>query len=265
MSGVLRAFGRGVASQMQPAMLALLVVPFVVAIVFWALTAWFVWTPLTDWLAAALLQGDGWLRRAFDWSGQGGMAGARSALGVAVALLVLLPLMFVTAVAIVGVIAMPVVNRHLSAGPYRDVARRGSSAIVASLWNAVSSAMLFMVGYLASMPLWLLFGPLALVVPWFWWSWLTARIMRFDSLAEHADPAERRMLIRRWRRQYFGLSLAVTALNYVPPLFLVTPVLSALCFGHFSLAALRQARLTAGDGAAPAPAGPGPTLSGPQR
>ena len=34
----------------------------------------------------------------------------------------------------------------------------------------------------------------------------------------------------------------VTALNYVPPLFLITPVLSALAFAHYSLALLRDER-----------------------
>ncbi|HEY0876953.1 MAG TPA: hypothetical protein VGE10_00740, partial [Zeimonas sp.] len=44
------------------------------------------------------------------------------------------------------------------------------------------------------------------------------------------------------RRSYLLLALLVTLLNYVPPLFLITPVLSALAFAHYSLALLRQRR-----------------------
>ncbi|MCX7274525.1 MAG: hypothetical protein NTV19_15390, partial [Burkholderiales bacterium] len=72
--------------------------------------------------------------------------------------------------------------------------------------------------------------------------WLTARILRVDSLAEHASAAESDALLARHRGEYFLLAALVCALNYVPPLFLVTPVLSALAFGHFSLAALRAHR-----------------------
>jgi hypothetical protein len=113
--------------------------------------------------------------------------------------------------------------------------------VAASVWNAVSSSLLFVAGYLVSLPLWLV-PPLALVVPWLCWSWLTARVMRFDSLVEHASAAERRAAIANRRGEYFVLALLVTALNYVPPLFLVTPVLSALAFCHYSLAALREQR-----------------------
>ncbi len=240
-TGVLRAFGRGLLSQLHPSMLALLVVPFGVAVVFWALAAWFVWDPLTAWLHATLFAGDGWLRVVFDWAGRMGLQGLGGALSVVIAIMVLAPLMFVTAMLLVAVLAMPVVNRHLSNGPYRDVVRRGGWSVGASVWNALSSTLLFLVGYVATMPLWLI-PPLALIVPWLWWSWLTARVMRFDSLVEHADPEERTALIRANRRSYLLLSLAVTALNYVPPLFLITPVLSALCFGHFSLSVLRERR-----------------------
>ena len=69
--------------------------------------------------------------------------------------------------------------------------------------------------------------------------------MRFDSLVEHAAPEERRDLIRRHRGQYMALGLMVTVLNYVPPLVLVTPVLSALAFAHFSLALLSDERAAA--------------------
>jgi len=154
---------------------------------------------------------------------------------------VLVPMMFATAVVLVAVFAMPVVIRFLGGGAYRDVERRGSLALAASVWNALSAGVLFVLGYLATLPLWLI-PPLALVVPWLWWSWLTARTMRFDSLAEHASGEERRAAIALQRREYFALALLVGALNYVPPLFLVTPVLSALAFGHYSLALLRERR-----------------------
>jgi hypothetical protein len=38
------------------------------------------------------------------------------------------------------------------------------------------------------------------------------------------------------------LGLACAALNYIPPLFLIAPVLSALVFGHYSLSRLREMR-----------------------
>ena len=222
-------------------MLALLVVPFAVAVAGWILVAWFVWTPFTDWLEYAMFDAGGPLSGIYEFASRFGAGALRGVLSSLIALLAVVPLMFATAVALVAVLATPVVTRHLGGGHYRDVARRGSWSIAASIWNALSSLSVIAVLYLLSLPLWLI-PPLAFVVPWMLWSWLTARMLRFDSLVEHADPKERAVLIARHRRAYLVLGLIVTVLNYVPPLFLVTPVLSALAFVHYSLACLREAR-----------------------
>ncbi len=240
MHRALTAFGRAVVSQLHPKMLALLVVPFLLAIVFWVLTAWLIWTPLTGWLQGWMFDG-GFMARVDGWAATYGLRGLRDWLAALVALLVVVPVMFATAVVLIAIFAMPIVVRHLGGGPWRDVERLGSMSVVASVWNAVSASLLFVAAYLVSMPLWLI-PPLALVLPWLCWSWLTARVMRFDSLVEHASTAERREAIATRRREYYLLALLVTALNYVPPLFLVTPVLSALAFCHYSLALLRERR-----------------------
>jgi len=239
MHAVLTAFGRAIVSQLHPKMLALLVVPFVLAIVFWFATAYWLWAPITGWLQAWLF--GGWMASVDAWAASHGFTGFAQWTVALLALLVVVPVMFASAVVIIAVFAMPMVIRHLGNGPYRDVAREGSMALAPSVWNAVSSTVLFTAGYIVSLPLWLI-PPLALVVPWLWWSWLAARVMRFDSLVEHASAAERSASIAEHRRKYFVLALLVTLLNYVPPLFLITPVLSALAFAHYSLALLRQRR-----------------------
>ena len=253
MNRVFRAFGKALISQLHPRMLALLLIPFLVALVFWLLVAWMAWDPLVTWLRVEFFERQGAVRWVFEQASRFGLDGLQGTIVVIVALMLLLPLMFVTALLITAVFAMPVVNQHLGAGPYRDVHRRGSWSVAASLWNALSSTVVFVLVYLLSLPLWL-FPLLGLLLPWLCWSWLTARVMRFDSLVEHADVQERHDLIARYRRAYLGLGLLVTSLNYVPPLFLITPVLTALAFGHFSLQAVRDARDRAGTGGTTPPA-----------
>jgi uncharacterized protein involved in cysteine biosynthesis len=238
---VASALGRGLASQFTPRMLALLVLPFLVAIAFWILCAWFLWDPVTGWFQAVVFQGDGWMARGYRQVSPYGLGGLSTWIPNLFAFLLLVPIAIATALALIALLAMPMVIRHLGAQAYPDVRRRGSLALGATLWNVLTSVSVFLVGYLATLPLWLI-PPLALVVPWLWWGWLTARLMRFDSLVEHAGGAERRALIRTDRRAYMLLGLSVAALNYIPPLFLVAPVLSALVFAHYSLSRLREWR-----------------------
>ncbi len=247
---IVSAFGRGIASQLTPRMLALLVVPSLVAVGFWILSAWFLWDPVTGWFQTLVFQGDGWMARGYRWASQYGLSGLSTWIPNLFAFLLLVPIAIATALALIAVLAMPVVIRHLGNRNYPDVARRGSLALGPNLWNVVRSLLVFVVGYLLTMPLWLI-PPLALIVPWLWWGWLTARLMRFDSLVEHADAGERERLIRSDRRPYLLLGLGLALLNYIPPLFLVAPVLSALVFAHYSLSRLReQRRLEAASGAA---------------
>ena len=241
MDRVLKAFGRAVLSQLHPKMLALLIVPFVVSILFWILTAWLVWTPLTDWLGAVLFDG-GWFSTVQRWAEGVGLGGIRDWIPALIALLFVVPAAWVTATVLVAIFAMPLVMRFLVARNYPGVAALGTVSPVPGVLNAVVALLVFALGYLLSLPLWLI-PPLALIVPWLWWSWLTARVMRLDSLVEYAGADERRVLVRQNRREYLLLGMVVSALNYVPPLFLVTPVLSALAYGHYSLALLREQRL----------------------
>ena len=242
MHRVLAAFSRSIVSQLHPKMLALLVWPFLAAVVGWIILAWFAWGPLVDWIAESLLGRFSMVQWTFDQIAALGFTSAPDVAATVLALLVAIPMIFATGMGLVAVLAMPVVTSHLGAR-YPDVVRRGSWSIVASIWNALSSMAIFVIGYVLTMPLWLI-PPLAFIVPWLWWSWLTARMMRFDSLVEHADPVERQALVAAHRRSYLLLGMLVTVLNYIPPLFLVTPVLSALAYVHFSLDLLRRSRAT---------------------
>ncbi len=237
---VLTALGRAAASQLHPRMLALLIVPFVVAIIFWIVAAALVWAPLTNWLAAFMFEG-GVLGTVYGWAQSIGLGGIRDWLPALIALLLIVPMSWVTAVVLISVFAMPAVMRFLGARNYPGVTRGGTASPLPGLWNALVAIVVFMIGYLVTLPLWLI-PPLAFVVPWLWWSWLTARVMRLDSLVEYADGSERNAAAARYKHDYFLLAMAVSALNYVPPLFLITPVLSALAFGHYSLALLREQR-----------------------
>ena len=48
------SLGRGIVSLFHPKMLALLVVPLLVAVAVWALSGWYFWTPVTEWLPLSM-------------------------------------------------------------------------------------------------------------------------------------------------------------------------------------------------------------------
>jgi Etoposide-induced protein 2.4 (EI24) len=236
----INSMAKAIASQFRPSMLALLVLPWLVSTVLWGVILVLAWGPVTTVFGNVIFgDGTGWM---YSILKKWGLGDTKTYVSAALTAFLFVPLMFITAMLVVTVFAMPAVIRHLSANGYNDVAKQGGFAVLPSLWNALSAMLIFIPGYLLTIPLW--FVPvLGLLVPLFWWAWLNSRVMRFDSLVEHATAQERAMISKQYAKQYWLIALAIGALNYIPPLFLLTPVLSALAFGHFSLNVLRSKRL----------------------
>jgi Etoposide-induced protein 2.4 (EI24) len=239
----LNAFFKALLSQCHPRMLSLLALPFLVSLAVLALVAGFAWDPLSAWVSAHMLEPTSNIGKAYLWASSLGLGGIKEILMISIALLFFTPLAFVLGLAITAAVAMPAVVRFLGSGGYKDIHFEGSFSLAASLINSLIALGVFVLVYFLSLPLWL-FPFIGLVVPWLCWSWLTSRIMRFDSLLEHATAAERGVIIGKYRTQYFLLGMMVSALNFFPLMVLITPVLSALAFGHFSLQALRELRAT---------------------
>jgi uncharacterized protein involved in cysteine biosynthesis len=235
------AYLKAIRSQLSPKMLALLIGPMLISVVFWVLLLWFLWTPMTHWIDDWLFDSDGMFSGITAFLNTIGLGAAKSILPGLMTFMFTFPIMIALALIFIAIVSMPVVIRHLSATEYSDLGRRGNFSVSTSAWNVLKAGVIFIVGYLITMPLWLI-PPLALVVPLLWWGWLNSRIMRFDSLVEHASVGERRSIIMQNRPKYYLLGVMVAILNYIPPLFIVAPVFSALAFGHFSLKALRDFR-----------------------
>ena len=121
MRAVLDAYGRALASQFSARMLLLSVAPFLLSVALWAVLLYVGFQPLLD-LVQSLFAEHG---------GYGASAGLLSTFGMGmlktvvvplVAMLLLLPLMILTALLFMGVAAMPALGRHVA---IRMAARHG--------------------------------------------------------------------------------------------------------------------------------------------
>ena len=155
--------------------------------------------------------------------------------------LLILSASYLVALLLTAIVVLPLLLNHLAAVDYPDLARQGSDSLIASTWNSVAAALLFIVGWLATLPLWLIPG-LALLLPLFWMAWLNRRTFAFDALAAHATSAEWRELRRTQAMPLLALGLAMALLAHVPFLGLLAPSLAALAYIHFGLEALRRLR-----------------------
>ncbi|PMS23871.1 hypothetical protein C0Z18_01515 [Trinickia dabaoshanensis] len=262
MSGFLRSLGKATASVLHPRMLWLTFMPFAVAAVGWGAFFWFMWQPLVG--AARAWLADSWfgsaLDHAFAWIG---LSSLHAALAPFIVVALSIPLIVTTVLLLIATISMPLVVRHLSLRRFADLEQRRGGSWYGSLAHSLVTAIVGIVLFIVTLPLWL-FPPLFAVIPPLLWGWLTYRVMTYDALALHASPDERRALIRRHRGPLFAIGVATGLMGTVPTLIwawsvwlvVLFPVItaatiwiyafilvfSALWFGHYCLDALRRLR-----------------------
>ncbi|HRF04340.1 EI24 domain-containing protein [Accumulibacter sp.] len=155
--------------------------------------------------------------------------------------LLILAAAFITAMLLAAIFVMPLLLNHVALADYPELARVGKDSVVAGAWNSVAALLLYIVGMLLTLPLWLVPG-LGLVLPILWMAWLTRRTFAFDALTVHATDQEWRALRREHGVQLLVLGVTLALLAHIPLLGLLTPTLAALAYSHYCLEALRGLR-----------------------
>lgn len=148
---------------------------------------------------------------------------------------------YLTASLLAAVIILPLLLKHLANGEYRDVAAMGADSFVAATVNSVVASILFVLGWLLTLPLWLIPG-LSIILPMLLMAWFNRRTFAYDALSMHATAEEWKALRREQKRPLFMLGLTLALLAHVPIIGLLVPALAALSFVHFGLEALRRSR-----------------------
>ncbi|MCF8171178.1 MAG: EI24 domain-containing protein [Candidatus Methylopumilus sp.] len=243
LQGVGQAFGRALASQCHPRMLFAMLMPFLIVLGAVIVLVSVALGPLTAWLnqqvtdSSLLIDANEWLVSLGLFS----LLSVKAWLLSLTALLLLLPASGILGLAVAAVFVMPLVVSHLSRHRYADVAKQGEYGFIVSFWNALWVSVVFMLGWVLTLPFWL-FPPLGLLVSLLWWTFAFSRMMRLDSIVEHASAAERKILLARHGTGFWVIGLFCACLNLFPPAWVFLPVFSGLVYTHYGLASLRQLR-----------------------
>lgn len=262
MTPLLTSLYRALLSQLHPRMLLLTVLPFIVAIALWGIALYFGLQPMIDQLYAWFSDYN-LFRSAGEMLESLGLGSVRAILVPLIAMWLLLPFMIVSALVLVGSLAMPAIARHVGLRHYPQLEPRHGGSFLGSVWVSLSSFVVFVIVWLITLPLNLV--PLfALFVQPVLWGWLAYRVMSYDALADYADRDERRAIVQRERWPMLAIGIATGSLGAVPGLlwlggvvsvilfpllaaasvwlYLLVFVFSGLWFQHYCLGALQRLR-----------------------
>ena len=234
---VLGALGYGLINAFHPRMLWLMVWPMLVSLVIWGVVAVLAWMRLALWLAALLKQ---WLEPALGFIrldfGDATLIAAH-----VIVFLLFVPLVYVTALFILGVFGMQKMVNYVAERSFPQLERRHGGTVAGSIGNGLAALGGMLGLFVLSLPLWLI-PPLWPLIPLAVLTWGNQRLLRYDALAEHADKAEMARIFRERRAGLYALGFVLALLAFVPVVQFFGPVVFGLAFIRYLLAALIEAR-----------------------
>lgn len=237
MRAVLNAYGRAVLSQLHGKMLMLSVLPFLLSVAIWAALLYVGLQPLIDALQAQFVQHDAF-RASSSLLTSLGLGMLKTVVVPLIAMLLLLPLMILTALIFIGVAAMPVIVRHVGRRHYARLEQKRGGSVIGSVFTALAAFAVFALAWLVTLPLYA-YPPLALLVQMLLWGWLTCRVMTYDALATYASADERAELRRRHRWPLLAIGIVSGAVGALPgALWLGGTVLSVVLFPFLAAASI---------------------------
>ncbi|MDX1668561.1 MAG: EI24 domain-containing protein [Limnobacter sp.] len=240
MNNPLEILVRSAVDSFRPKMLALTLFSVAAAVIFWILVIWLSIDPLVN-LAISALSFVG-----FDMdvppADEFFLLGALKSILVPLAVFGFLwPIVASSAVLLAGLYVTPPVVKYLAGRDYPDLEQLGEAGTIAGLWVTLKATLVFLLGWVVTLPLWLIPG-MALVLPILLTAYLLISVMRFDSLAEHATKKELKLIKKRDSTSAWVVGVVCAVLSFIPPILLIMPVMSALAFTHHYLNHLRTLR-----------------------
>lgn len=237
MNQVARSLLYALANALHPRMLWLMLWPVLIALALWGTVTLVFWTQIAVWLAGVIHQWltTGWF--AIQWEVQDLALIAAKAMIV----ILLVPLVQLTALLILSSFGMPAMVEHVAARSYAHLERKRGGSLAGSLWNGVTALAGMALLFVLSIPLWL-FPPLWPLIPLAIVGWVNQRVLRYDALAEHAAAGEMRQMFAGRRVTLYLLGVVLALLAYIPFLGFFAPVIFGLSFIHYLLAALQVHR-----------------------
>ncbi len=227
----------GLANLLHPRMLWLMIWPMLVALVAWGAVALAFWSRLA--LRLAELMGH-WLEPAAGFVrldfGDATLVAAHVVL-----FLLFVPLVYITALFILGIFGMQKMVDHVAARSFPALERRHGGGAAGSAWNGFVALAGMAAMFVVSLPLWFL-PPLWPLIPLVILAWANQRLLRYDALAEHADAEEMARIFGSKRAGIYLLGLLLALAAYVPFVGFIAPVVFSLAFIRYLLGALQDAR-----------------------
>lgn len=243
MEKVFRALKQSLQACTDVRVLLLVLMPFFLAVLiglvlFFTLGTWWIAGASSDLEQSFIIK---YLSEKWQFISHDAAASVSYIFALTVAILILLPLSYLAAVVLVSLILLPFLLKILEKKDFPGLEKKHGGSFAGSLWNTLKVSMIYLLGLVGTLLLWL-FPGFAMLVPLLLSAYLNKNLFVYDVLEEFASPEEKQRLEQENRGLLYALGILLGLLNYVPLAFVVAPTFASLAYSYFCLNALKDLR-----------------------
>lgn len=227
---IMNAAGKTLRSLLDPSVLLILFLPWILASLFWFLVLFFVWGAWTSFLVDT---------QAFTWlMGTIGDNLFLDSLKVGVVILATLlifgPLWYLTYLLIISIFLFPLLLPRIQRKSYPNLTQKKGGSTLGSLKTTLVASFIFVAGYMLTLPLWL-FTPLAPAINILLTAYLNKKVFTYDVLQDYTTEQERLVMEQKNSNELWLTGILTALLTWVPVVNFLAPALTALVFIHVLL------------------------------
>jgi hypothetical protein len=256
------SFWRALAYTLHARVMAYSLLPLALMVVLALAWGYYFWEPSVGMVREGLVTW-AWVQLVMGWLRVQGGSDLFVTLAPLLVILAITPFLVVLSLVAVSWMMTPLLVNLVARRRFHGLERRHGASLLSSVGWTLGCTLLAMVGFVLTLPLWLI-PPLVMVIPPLVWGWLTYRLMAFDALSQHATREERIEIMHRHRWPLLLMGLVAGYLGAVPSVFwasgalwaaaflLLLPLViwiyslifafTSLWFAHYTLSALRELR-----------------------
>ena len=231
MQSLIDSFWRAAAYCLHPRVIAMSLLPLVIAGVGVVGFMYFFWESAISSVRATL---ESWrlIESLLQWLTAMGLDSFRSALAALVVLAGVLPVVLLLSLLLVALCMTPAIVSLVGQRRFPLLEKKRGGSLLQSVAASLGATLVALVLIVLSMPLWLI-PPLVMVLPPLIWGWLAYRVFGFDVLAEHASADERRALLKAHRIPMLTMGVISGYLGAVPSLIWAISGVTGIIFAPF--------------------------------
>ncbi|WP_028884650.1 EI24 domain-containing protein [Taylorella asinigenitalis] len=239
---IFRALKNGFETMFHPKMIFAAFLPLIASVAAFVIFCIFIWSDVSSWLITST--SDWWILNQIgillnDVGLNAGGFGEFFAWIITLICVIVLSL--IIGLVIAGILVTPLAVNLISKNHYPYLTRDGKYATGISILNSIKVTVIFALGWLITLPLWLIPG-LSIVLSLFWISYAYANMTKVDAIVEHATPEERKYVISNYKSGFWIIGFICALLSLIPLLGLIMPVYSIISCTHYGLALLDKIR-----------------------